>query len=318
LELHPELQEAVNQYLVKQYDRAVSTFKKFSRLSNPVALYYMGMMNYHGYSLKQNDKEAYQYFMRARAERHPEATYMLGVMYEQGRYLDKDLEKAFEFFSAAFHDGHIESGIKVASYYEEGILEEKSPQKALEAYVECAKKDHPLALYKIGMAYLQGLGIKKSIESAHLWLNKALMFGSSDAMNQFRLLGSKSATDVRTTNDIYRIGKELYQQHRYTDSFIYFEIAAKEGMIEAYHQLSKMHDLGEGVEPSFQKGFEYLIKAAEKNDPEAFFILGKRYESGEGCASSFLKAESFYIRAKEKGHPLAENELKELRGDILA
>ncbi len=318
MDQHPELQEAINQYQVRQYERALSTFKKFSRLSNPLALYYMGMMYYYGYAVKPNDKEAYQLFMKARAERNPDAAYMLGIMHEQGRYLEKSNQKAFEFFSAAFHEGHIDSGLKVAYYYEEGIIEEKNPQKALEAYVECAKKDHPLALYKIGMAYLSGIGIKKSIESAHLWLNKALMVGSSDAMNQFRLLGSKSSTDVRKAEDIYRIGKELYQQGRYADSLVYLEIAAKEGLVQAYHQLTKMYDLGEGVEKSNQKGFEYLMKAAEKNDPEAFFLLGKRYESGEGCLSNFLMAESFYTRAKEKGHPLAEKELKELRGDIYA
>lgn len=311
-----ELKEAIRQYNVRQYERAFSVFKKYTKQSDAVATYYLAMMYYNGYHVKQNDKEAYQLFTKAREERNPDAAYMLGTMHQFGRYVEKSYQKAFELLSAAFHEGQIEAGIKIAWFYEMGLLEPKNPQKALETYVECAKRDHPYALYKIGMAYLTGQGVKKSIESAHLWLNKALLLGSIDAMNQFRLMGSKSQTDVRSTSELFSIGKELYQQERYQDALAYFEITSKEGSIESYHQLSIMYDEGKGVEASKQKGFEFLLKAAAKNDAEALFKLGFRYENGEGCSSSYLRAESCYVRAKELGHALAEQELLGLRGDI--
>lgn len=316
MEINQDLKDAVIQYEVRQYDRALSTFKKYAKQSDGLALYYLGLMNYYGQEVKPNLKEAFNLFTKAQVERNVDATYMLGKMYQMGDYVGVDLEKAFAYYSAAFHDQHLEAGICVAEFYEKGLIEPVNYQKALETYVECAKKDHPYALYKIGLAYLTGQGIKKSIESAHLWLNKALQQGSVDAMNQFRVIGTKSQTDHRSTQEIYSIAKDLFNQKKYEDSIIYFEIAQKEGEVEALRYLAEIYQSGLGVHNSKEKSFYYLHLASDKGDSEAMYLLGKKIEAGDGCPSSYTKAEYYYLKASSLGHALAQKEAILIRGDI--
>jgi len=316
MEITQELKEAINQYEVRQYDRALSTFKKYAKQTNGMAMYYLGLMNYYGQEMKPNLKEAFNLFTKAQAERNANAAFMLGTMYQNGDYVSVDLEKAFSYYRAAFHDQHLESGIRIAEIYEKGTIEPVNYQKALETYVECAKKDHPYALYKIGMAYLNGLGVKKSIESAHLWLNKALQQGSTDAMNQFRVIGTKSQSDDRSTQAIFSIGKDLYDQSKFEDSIIYFEIAQIEGVLEALRYLSIIYQNGQGVPISKEKSFHYLYLASEKGDSESIFQIGQKIEAGDGCPSSYTKAEYYYNKAASLGHQQAQRESILIRGEI--
>ncbi len=311
-----EISQAMKDYEVRQYERALQTFTKYAKLKDPIGYYYLGLFKLNGYACKQNDKEAFQYFSKAKEERNIDAAYMLGMMYESGIYVQQSYEEALKYYQAAFHEGHIESGIKIAIYLETGRTTEVNLKKALETYVECAKKDHPFALYKIGMAYLTGSGIKKSIENAHLWLNKALLHGSNDAMNQFRVIGSKSSSDVRTREQILSIGKELWEKSRYDDSLIYLEIAYKEGSIEALYYLIKANEEGLGKAINQHQAFHLLEEGCKLNDAFSYYSLALKYLQGEGCFSSFIKAETLLIKASELGSIEAKHKLKAIRGDI--
>ncbi|MGD9909928.1 MAG: hypothetical protein AB7U79_04885 [Candidatus Izemoplasmatales bacterium] len=309
-----ELKEAVKHYQVRQYDLALPIFKKYAKLKDPQSMYYLGLMSYYGNGLKQNSKDAYLYFVKAKEERIIDASYMIGLMYELGQYVEQNYEQAYQFYQAAFHEGHSESGIKIAYFYEQGYFVEKNMKKAIETYVECAKKDHPYALYKIGKAYLTGEGIRKSTENAHVWLNKALLQGSTDAMNEFRLLGSKSSSDIRTKEQLFSIGMELVTNKREEDAFIYFEIASNEGHNGALHQLIDLMKSSQNI--NYEKYFELLETGAKRKDGYSIFLLGKAYEQGQGCLSSLLKAESFYLKAIECEYTEATSALKKIRGDI--
>ena len=316
MDMNIKVKEAISQYEVRHYENALAIFKKYEKQSDGISLYYLGLMSLNGNGVKRSPKDAFHFFSNAQSVQSIDATYMLGVMYQEGIYVKKDLYKAFEYYHASFHKEHLESGIKIARYYELGLIDLENPQKALETYVECAKSNHPFALYKIGMAYLHGFGVKKNIVSSHFWLNKALLYGSVDAMNQFRLIGTKCISDNRTLSDIFSIGKELYNQSRFLDSIIYFEIALKEGNSNSLPYLAKIYELGQDVNVSKEKAFHYLYLAAEKDDPEALFSLGKKYEDGDGCPSSYIKAEYYYRKAAEFGHTRAKKEVTLIRGAV--
>jgi len=314
LDIIAEIKEAEKHYQVRQYDLALPIFKKYAKLKDPQSMYYLGLMSYYGNGMKQNLKDAYNYFFKAKEERIIDAFYMIGLMNELGEYIAQSDQLAFQFYQAAFHEGHIESGIKIAQFYEQGRFVEKNLKKAIETYVECAKKDHPYALYKIGKAYLSGEGIRKSTENAHVWLNKALMQGSTDAMNEFRLIGSKSASDIRTKEQMFSIGMELVNSNRIDDALIYLEIASTEGHLGALHQQIDL--IKNQANRNQSTYFKMLEDGAKRKDGYSIYLLGKAYEQGEGCASSLLKAESFYLKAIEYNYEDAKLALKKIRGDI--
>ncbi|MBU1144395.1 MAG: sel1 repeat family protein [Firmicutes bacterium] len=314
MEKETQFSEALHAYEVRHFEQAFTMFSKLAKKKDLNSIYYLGLMYFSGLGAKQNSKEAFRLFSIAAIELHTEAIYMLGRCYEEASGVEENLKQAFEYYTASALQGSKDGALKVAEFYELGKGIPYNLSLALTTYVELAKKDHPYAMYKIGMAYFTGNGIKKSWESAHSWLNKALTNGSIDAMNQFRLMGSTSKTDFRETKDIMRIGIDLFESNRVNDSIIYFEIAAKEGNGLAYRYLSDAYFNGKGVKKSLETAFEYLSKAANLKDPSAMYTLGKRYETGEGTPSSFTKAAKWYEAASLLGYELAKIELKGIRG----
>lgn len=309
------LQEAIQLFDMRQYERAHDAFKTLSKNDDPVALYYLGFLHYYGLSVKPNPKAALSYFQKSSKQANAASTHMLGVCYEEGIAVEENLKQAIEYYQAAFHQGYVDSGIRLAQIHESKNTEADT-KSALEYYVECAKKDHPTALFKIGMAYLEGKGLKKSVESAHMWLNKALDKGSVEAMNQFRLIGAKSSSDVRTREQLFLLAKELYYSGKFAESAPYFEITAKEGILEAIRYLYEMSRDGKGVPKDDQKAMNYLLRLGKAENVDALIEIAGRYERGDGVESSYLMAESFYEKALAMGSEIAKKKLIELRGDF--
>lgn len=285
---------------------------KLAKKGSTEARFRVGWMAYHGQGTDKNPKMAFSMFQEAALELHAGAMYWLGRLYEEGFGVARDYQKSVEYYSAAGAKGQDDAVVRMAEIYDQGLLGDRRRSLALELFVELAKKNHPYATYMIGMAYLNGDGVQKSAEHAFSWLNKALSLGSVDAMNRFRLLGTKSKTDARSKDDVFAIGKSLAESGKTKASAVYLEIAAMEGILEAYLLLADqaMKD----PTPNLKRTVDLLEKAASFDHPEALFRLAKHYEEGLGVASSAVKAYELYERASRLNHPSAPSELKTLRG----
>lgn len=305
------LARAKDAYLAKNYKEAFNGFKK--RLKDSAeAAYYLGMMYYYGYFVDQDDQQAFKYFKASWEGLFEEGIYMLGRMYEEGRGTEKSLEQAFKLYQAALTSENAK--LRLANFFENGKYVEKSLANAIKLYNELQKSDNPFAMYKIGVFYLKGEGLKQDLNNAYKWLNKALLAGSIEAMNHFRLLDSKSKTDVRTTEEIYRAGKSLVEKLQIEEAMPFLEVAAKEKHLEAVLTLYEIYKEGKGVEKSFEKAYEILFKYQELKKPEIYYRLGQTFEFGEGVDSSFVKAAKFYELASKLGHDRSDIALKAIRG----
>lgn len=314
MEISKLLSDAKKAYDIRQYPSAYPLFAKLAKKGVIEAIYYLGLMNFQGQATVKNEGEAFRLFGKAARELFPDAIAMLGRCYEEGRGTNRDLKQAYEYYVAAATQGNAEGMVRQAKFHELGLYVPKDMSKAIQLYVELAKRDNPYAMYKIGMAYFQGEGVKKSLESAYAWLNKALAKGSIDAMNHFRLLGTKSATDLRTSASILASGKDLFISEAPETAIIYFEIAAKEGERDAYRYLREAYDRGIGVTASPEKAFQMAIAGAMKEDVEQMLIVAKKYETGNGVPASFLKAADWLEKAYRQGSATAKTELLGLRG----
>lgn len=318
MERNESLTQALHLYQIKQYDEAFIILKRLVKKEDLEAIHTLALCYLYGQGTKPNLKEAFSLFQRGKETGYSPSMRMLGSMLETGKATIKDEAKAFELYSAAFHNGDLSAGLEVARCHEKGIGTPINKAKALETYVECAKREEPYALYRIGIAYLYGDGIKKSIENAHLWLNKALAKGSVEAMNQFRLVGTKSHSDERSLETLWMTATQLMDQARYEDALPYLMICEKEGLYDASIQLAKVYDEGLGVLQDSKKAFEIIAKAAAKGHPLACFSLAKRFEEGRGIDSNFLKAEAWYQKSFEFGYEPGRTEALALRGELYA
>jgi len=300
---------------IRRYAEALPVVRKWAKKGHREALTLLGKMAYFGWGMKKDDALAYDSFYKAAIDLDVEAVYMVGRCLEEGRGVPKDLPKAFEYYAAAAIRGSVDAQLREAICHEEGIGTEPNDQKALSLYVDLTKRlQHPYATFRIGMAYLNGKGVTKSPENAFSWLNKALALGSVDAMNQFRLIGTKSKRDERTTQDIFAIGADLFAGERPKDAIAYLQIAANEGELRAFLLLDDAYREGRGVPRSPESAVSWLQKAAVLGDPEAMHRLGRRLETGEGIPSSFPSAAKWYAEAARRGHVAAQSDLKGIRG----
>ncbi len=307
------LSDAIKLYGIKKYKDANDLFKKLTKDFSE-ANYYLGLLNFYGYYPKQDYKTAFKYFKVAWEGLYPDAIYMLGRCYEEGKGIDKNPLHAFKLYEAAAKSESIEAALKVAKFYEQGTVIEKSLPKAIEIYVGLTKKNIAYAMYKIGVFYLTGEGLKKSMTNAYSWLNKALASGSIEAMNYFRYLGSKSKTDIRSTEEMLLTGQAFMEREEYEEAIPYFEIAAKEKSLKAVFILSDLYKQGKGVEKSLEKAFNILLQFKDLDEPELYLKIAKKYEMGEGIDSSYIKASKFYELAAAKGSERAKQELFAIRG----
>jgi len=307
------LAEAIKYYNVKNYRDALPIFKKLAK-SQTEAAYYLGLMNYYGQGTGQDYQQAFRHFKKAWEGLYPDAIFMLGVCYEEGKGVARDQTQAFELYQAAAKNESELAILKIARFYEEGIAVEKSLKTAIELYVRLTKVNNAYAMYKIGSFYLEGKGLKKSLDNAYMWLNKALSAGSVEAMNYFRLLGSKSKTDIRSTKEIYLAGVSLFEKGEFESALQMFEIAAKEKSLEAVFRLHDCYAKGIGVNQSAETAFKTLLKFKDIDDPELYLRIGRCYEEGSGVGSSFVKAALFYELAAKKEYEPGKIALQEIRG----
>ncbi len=307
------LSTAIKNFSVKNYKDAFPIFKKMAKTQTEAA-YFLGLMYFYGYYVNADDTQAFKLFKKAWEGLYPDAIYMLGVCYEEGRGTIKDLNQAFELYQAAGKNESQLALLKIAKFHEDGIVVEKNLKTAIEFYVKLTKYNNAYAMYKIGSFYLEGKGLKKSMDNAYMWLNKALAAGSVEAMNYFRLLGSKSKTDIRTTQDIYLAAKSHLQRREFETGLQLMEIAAKENHLPAIFDLEAAYREGIGVEPDLDQAFKILLKFKDLKRPELYYRIGQKYENGEGISSSYIKAAAFYELAAKLNYEPAKTALLEIRG----
>lgn len=309
------LNDALNLYDVRHYAEALPALRKFAKKGKTEAMRTVGKMAYFGQGMRKDPGLAYDCFYKAAIELDLEAVYFVGRCLEEGCGVPADPAKAFEYYTAASVRGSVDAQLREALCHEDGIGVPANPQKALSLYVDLAKRvNHPYATFRIGMAYLNGEGVAKSPENAFSWLNRALSLGSVDAMNQFRLIGTKSKKDERSTADILAIGEDLFRGDRPKDAIPYLQIAANEGEARALLLLEEAFRFGRGVPISKETAFSFATRSAERKDPEGMFRLAQKYETGDGIPSSFPAAARWYAEAARLGHPAARMELQGIRG----
>ncbi len=305
------IDRAKSLFLAKGYKEAFSIFKKLAKDSSEAA-YYLGLMYYHGYYVEVDDNLAFNYFRSAWEGLFEEGIFMLGRMYEEGRGTVKNYEQAFKLYQAAANSQNAK--LRLANFYEYGKYVEKSIPNAIKIYNELQKLDNAFSMYKIGTFYFSGNGLKKDLNNAYKWLNKALLVGSVEAMNHFRIIGTKSKTDSRSTEEVYETGNSLVKKMQVEQALPYLEAAAVEGNLNAIVRMYEIFKEGIFLDKDLKRAYEILEKYKDLKYPRLYYLLGRANELGEGVDSSYAKAAKFYELGANLNDETCKLALLEIRG----
>ena len=217
-----------------------TAIERFNKYKNSIELFNKGDQLF----IKQNYKEAVEYFKKAYELGSTRAAVNLGYCYKCGLGVEPDNYKAFEYYMRA-----ASSGEKVAQYSVANLfVEYKNYEAAAEFFEKAANQGHVLAQRSIGDCYYKGQGVRRNYTKAAEWYEKAASQGDAGAQNSLAYC--------------YFEGTGVAQS--YLDAVKWYAKAANQGDTDAQFYLGYMYSEGLGVSQDYAESVKWYQKAAEK------------------------------------------------------
>lgn len=125
-------------YDAEKYEQAIPKLRASAEKGHKKAQYRLGRCYDKGYGVREDDKLAFSWYMKAAAQGHAKSQYQVGKCYKNGEGVTKDRTKAFQYFEKA------------------------------------AKQDNADAQLALGKCFLKGKGVAADKAKATAWLKKAV------------------------------------------------------------------------------------------------------------------------------------------------
>ena len=276
-----------------------------------------------------------------------EAEYMVGEMYMFGYsvYVPREEKLGFSYIEASAQHGYWLAEDVLGQRYVQGRGVPVDTCRALQ-YFQAAANSNPIAGNELGNMYKDGLCIKRDLNLARDWYQKAAQAGSKDATQNLKNLrlepdgGSKSelahAADLVMKDEWLRAlpilnsladrgvvaaQDQLGWSYLYGrgikanpgQAFRWFGKAADQGDSYAQAMMGICFELGQGVTPDQEKAFQWYRRSADQKSGVGYFYLARAYEFGIGTRRNVMQARHFYYQAALQGNPRAQH-----YGDALA
>lgn len=257
----------------------------------------LGEWYYKGRHVKQDYKEAAQWWAKAAQQGNVLAIGNLGICYQTGHGVSKDTLRAIGLYNRSIKEGNtalfeqqktladngsLFSQVYTGYCYQNGIGATKDKNKAAEYFVKAADKGSVDAQRELGMLYLNA----GKDEEAVKWFKK----GSDN--------GSLPCT--------FWYGKMLYDGKGIAKDrqggFVYLLQAAEAGFAQGQFEVAKAYLNGEGVTKSAEQGTMWLTKAANNDVSNAQYMLATLFVSGEGVGVDYDQAVAWFAVTLPKGH----------------
>ena len=103
-----------------------------------------------------------------------EAQYRLGEMYLNGSRVRQSDKKAFKWYMRASEQGHSDAQSSLAFMYSMGWGVGEDPEEAARWYRMSAEQNNPIGQESLGTFYMYGRGVKQSYVEAYAWTSLAL------------------------------------------------------------------------------------------------------------------------------------------------
>jgi TPR repeat protein len=99
---------------------------------------------------------------------------------------------------------------------------------------------------------------------------------------------------------------QLYEDKQYSRALIELHSLADANDAAAKNLLGKIYFFGNGVEPDYDKSFQWRLEAANQGYPDAQYYLGGMYLFGYGTPKDIEKAIYWLSKAADNHHLLSE------------
>lgn len=219
-------------------------------------------------------------------------------------------EEMMEFLAHAYLSGD-EDGIR------------QNFKKSFYWWQKLADSGSALGQFNLGLHYVKGCGVKRDLDEAAKWMEKAAESGDEDAPNAMQLYreaaenlkkakagdAAAQATMARFYTNIAGTLNEYGSKEDYKEAFKWAQKSADQGHEDGLYILALAYHRGRGVEVNMDTAIDYYKKGAELEYPPCVHNLGSVYMSGEGIRKNTKKGLGLIKAAAEKGYAPAMKDL---------
>jgi len=142
----------------------------------------LGRVYAKGQAVRQDYKEAANWYRQAAEKGNAEAQTHLGELYEAGRGVPRDEAEAAKWYRRAAEQGDAAAQYDLAVLYVLGKGVPQDNAEALKWYRQAADQGDSLAQFNLGMRYYEGKGVSPDPVEAYQWLSLAAAQGLKDAV----------------------------------------------------------------------------------------------------------------------------------------
>jgi TPR repeat protein len=260
-------------------DAAIRELEPLAQAQNKEAQYRLAYI----YGFLSDEKEKFQWLLRAATQEHAMAQWELGNMYEIGSLtptgrgsfkLDRDYYEARKWFEKSANNGE------------------------------------NLGMESLGRLYANGEGVTKNFPLALAWFQKAIDKGNDGGA--LTALGSMYETGKGVPKNQIR-ANELYKKaaalgDRSAKRLVENQPLADKGNADAQYHIAEMWLGGHGVVEDIDKALSLLNKAADSGQVQAIERLGHMYREGWKVPQDYVEAHKWYNIAASLGDDRAKYE----------
>lgn len=288
------------QQTLEQATDSIKLILKNAREGKAEAQNEVGMWYYRGRHVKQDYKEAAQWWAKSAKQGYAKAIGNLGLCYQTGHGVEADSLMAMKLYTTSIKKGN---------------------ETLFKNNAAIAEKGNTFAQVYTGYCYQHGIGAKKDLPSAAKFYEMAAKKGSVDAQRELALYllnakqpakayeWFKKAADKESLPAIFYCGKMLMEgmgvKKDAQQGMIYMLKAADAGFPNAQYMAAQAYYNGDGVTKNAAQGFSWLMKAAQSDVSNAQYQLANDMVNGDGCPKNYDRATFWFGRAIQAGHTIA-------------
>ncbi len=283
---------------VVTFEQWVDLTKSWAKKKDAHAQYFMGMRHEGGHGVRENAKDALNWYRKAVKQNHPLAARRLGQLHERfpvelsGNYGAGMIEAA-EFYRIGAAGDDAASIASLALMMSEGrAAMMKDQAEAIRLYEKSLAIDPELSrsLNNLGVIYQERFesAKKQSVKEAEEKDRELMLkyYAQADAKED-----PFGAFNLGRLHYDGKIGEKDLEK-----AYAYFETAAERGHVIARFRLGEMHEKGEGVpETPVEAAYHYRLAALDGHR-EALQRLVKFYLEGKGGAQDLERAQFWLSR----------------------
>jgi uncharacterized protein len=283
------------------YTKGILLLQEGIKREDPLSHYILGLMNYNGLGMTENDAAALKLFEKTLditaedSEEYIDSLAKLGTLHLSGLGTKKNTKKGLALLKDAVAKGSATAMNVLAKVYFDGTDGVKMDfDEALE-YAEMGADAGLAACANIaGSIYYD----REEYDSALPHLENAADEGYADA----QLLLGRMYEDGMGVDEDKENAIELYKKSLDGEQYM------------AANNLGRMYLDGDGVPLDYTKAYHYFEKAHKAGVGIASFNLGIMYKNGFGVDKNKAAAESYFKIAVLKGYEQAQTELDSMKG----